>query len=135
MRVFIVEDSDLLRDRITQSLIGVKQIQVIGSAREADVAIKQIQELEPDLILLDIRLQQGNGFQVLETIQALERIPIIVVLTIFAYPQIRQKFLATGADYFFDKSTEFSQALGLIRTLAQSPERSSDPDKKNTRRA
>jgi DNA-binding NarL/FixJ family response regulator len=119
MRVFIVEDSQILLDRILQYFARENQIEVIGSSAEAANAIAEITRLKPDLVLLDIRLRQGNGFQVLQAVKKSVRSPIVIILTNFSYIQYSEKFLAQGADYFFDKSTEFNQAIDVVRELAR----------------
>lgn len=119
MRVFIVEDSQILLDRILQYFARENQIEVIGSSAEAANAIAEITRLKPDLVLLDIRLRQGNGFQVLQAVKKSARSPIVIILTNFSYIQYSEKFLAQGADYFFDKSTEFNQAIDVVRELAR----------------
>jgi DNA-binding NarL/FixJ family response regulator len=117
MKIFIVEDSAVLRDRLIMQITRNKNAQIIGTADEAVGAIDQIREVNPDLVVLDIRLRQGNGYQVLKAIKTVGKPPIVLVLTNFPYPQYRQIFLSSGADYFFDKSTEFDRALDVLKQL------------------
>ena len=117
MKIFLVEDSAVLRDRLMSQLARQENAQVIGSADDATGAIEQIQRLNPDLVILDIRLRQGNGYQVLKAIKTHGKPPTIVVLTNFPYPQYRQVFLANGAEFFFDKSTEFDSAMDCLSKL------------------
>lgn len=117
MKIFIVEDSAVLRDRLMLQLARKKNAEVIGSADDASSAIEQIQRLCPDLVILDIRLRQGNGYQVLKAIKSRGKPPTILVLTNFPYPQYREIFLANGAEYFFDKSTEFDSAMDCLTKL------------------
>lgn len=117
MKIFIVEDSAVLRDRLMLQIARKKNANVVGTADDASGAIEQIQRLNPDLVILDIRLRQGNGYQVLKAIKTRGKPPIIVVLTNFPYPQYREIFLANGAEYFFDKSTEFDNAMDCLTKL------------------
>ncbi len=114
MKVFVVEDSSLLRERLIRTLNGINGVQVSGSADTAQEAIQAIRQTQPDAIILDIRLREGTGYQVLEAVKKPSPPPLVIVLTNFAYPQYRKKYLDGGADYFFDKSNEFHQVVVVL---------------------
>lgn len=126
MNVFVVEDSSLLRERLVRTLTGIADVQVSGFADTAAEAIQQIQTLRPDAIILDIRLRQGTGFQVLEACKVPGRPPLVIVLTNFAYPQYRKKYIDAGADFFFDKSNEFGKVVEVL-TEQLKKENAKDP--------
>lgn len=111
----MVEDSSLLRERLIRTLTGIEGIRVNGFAETAEEAIQQIQLGHPDAIILDIRLRQGTGFQVLQACKVPDKAPLFIVLTNFAYPQYRKKYLDAGADFFFDKSNEFDQVVVVLK--------------------
>lgn len=115
MNVFVVEDSSLLRERLLGTLKEVEGVRVIGFAETASEAIEQIQELNPDAVILDIRLRQGTGLQVLQACKVRGKPPLVIVLTNFAYPQYRKKFLDAGAEFFLDKSNEFDQVAPVLQ--------------------
>ncbi len=117
IKIYLVEDSGLLRERLIHTLSGIKGLEICGFSDSAEQAIQQIRQTETDIIILDIRLRQGNGFQVLKALKKPGQPPTIIVLTNFAYPQYRKKFLEAGADYFFDKSSEFAQVPLIVRAL------------------
>ncbi len=127
MRVFVVEDSESVRERLVKIISGIPGVQVNGWAGDADDATKKILQSRPDVVVLDIRLNQSTGFDVLEHVKKSERPPVIIVLTNFPYPQYRKKYLGSGADYFFDKSTEFDQAIGTLKKLVKSSGPASSP--------
>jgi DNA-binding NarL/FixJ family response regulator len=114
MNVFVVEDSSLLRERLIRNLTGIHGVEVAGYSDTAEEAIQQIQAVHPDAIILDIRLRQGTGFQVLQAVKTKGKPPLVIVLTNFAYPQYRNKYIEAGADYFFDKSNEFDQVVVIL---------------------
>lgn len=130
MRIYLVEDSDLLRERLVSSFSGIRGVEVAGFSDSADQAILQIQQSQPDVIILDIRLRQGNGFQVLQSIKKPGQPPTVIVLTNFAYTQYRKRFLDAGADYFFDKSSEFSNVNSVLEELLVKYDDQSDRSKK-----
>jgi DNA-binding NarL/FixJ family response regulator len=75
--------------------------------------------LEPDLILFDIRLKAGTGFDVLKALQDRHLLPTAMkaVLTNHANAEYEQLSFRLGADRFFDKSSEISHVLPLIGAL------------------
>lgn len=118
MNLFIVENSNYLRERLTRLVVRRPGVQVIGHAATTRDAVEGIQRLQPDVVLLDIRLDQGNGLDVLKQLKSRGQSPVFIVLTNYAYPQYRERFLASGADYFYDKSAELDlmlQTLDMLR--------------------
>jgi DNA-binding NarL/FixJ family response regulator len=119
MKVFIVENSTSLQERLGRLLSGLRGVRVVGYAAAAADAVEKIVETRPAVVLLDIRLDQGTGYEVLEEVKARQQHPVVIVLTNYPYPQYRKKYLEAGADYFFDKSTELDSVLGLLKTLSR----------------
>jgi DNA-binding NarL/FixJ family response regulator len=117
MKVLIVENSPYLQERLDRILSGVKGVRVVGSAATASQAVEMIHESEPDVVTLDIRLDEGSGYEVLEDLRARSHRPVVIVLTNYPYPQYREKYLGAGANYFFDKSTELNSFLDVLTTL------------------
>lgn len=118
MKVFLVDDARIIRQRLAKILATVKGVQIIGEAVDADDAIQAIRCLRPDVVILDLQLARGTGFDVLEAVKHDPSAPIVILLTNFPYPSFRQKCLAAGADFFFDKSTEFQKIPNVLLQLS-----------------
>jgi DNA-binding NarL/FixJ family response regulator len=118
LRVFAVDDSAILRQRLVEMLSELERVEVVGEAEGRDEAIAEITHLEPDVVILDIRLQQGNGIEVLTEIKKSKASPIVIMLTNYPHTQFREKCIQAGADYFFYKATEFSKVKEVVRDLA-----------------
>ncbi|MFL7794334.1 MAG: response regulator transcription factor [Anaerolineae bacterium] len=122
LKVFIAEDSTLVCQRLIDMLSeleGPEAVELIGRAEDAQEAVEAIQRLNPDVAILDICLAEGSGIQVLEAIKSNGTSPVVIMLTAFPYPQYRTKCLEAGADYFFDKLTEFDQVAGVVAELCK----------------
>lgn len=117
LRIFLVDDSRLVVERLIALLATVEGVQIIGSARTTSAAIRGIQHLLPDLVILDFQLTDGTGIHVLKAIKQGTTPPLVLMLTNFAYPQYRTECVQWGADYFFDKSQDFEQVVGTCRHL------------------
>lgn len=80
IRALIIEDSRLARKELTELLKAFPNIELIGEAGDAAVALKLIDDLNPDLIFLDIHLPGKNGFEIL---QEMESVPAVIFTTAF----------------------------------------------------
>ena len=119
MNIFIVDDSETLCDRIADSLSEIPGVEIAGYADNPEDAVKFIKEQKPDLITLDIRLERGNGIDVLYQAKLEDPSPIIIIFTNYPYPHYRKRCEEEGADYFFNKSGEFDDLLNVVKELAQ----------------
>ena len=120
MKIFLVDDSAVIRQRLTRLIAEIKEVTVIGESANAQEAIVAILKQKPDVVLLDIHLlDDGSGIQVLQTIKQSKPAPKVIMLTNYPYPQYRQKCLEAGADFFFVKSTEFDQVVPALRNMIQ----------------
>jgi DNA-binding NarL/FixJ family response regulator len=119
MRVFIADDSEILRVRLIDMLSEIEGIEIVGQAQESLDAIRRIEELNPHIVILDIRMPRTNGIEVLEAIKKDDESPKVIIFTNYPYPQYREKCMNLGADYFFDKSAEFEKLVDTVKYLTQ----------------
>lgn len=114
LRIFIVDDSAIVRDRLTSLLAELESVKIIGYAENSAQATDEILQSKPDIVILDIFLNGGNGITVLKNIRGKKIQSKIIVLTNYAQEQYRKKCFEEGADYFFDKSIEFDKIVDII---------------------
>jgi DNA-binding NarL/FixJ family response regulator len=118
LRVFLVEDSVSLRERLGDFLTEPGKIEMIGFAATESDAVRELSTQAVDVAIVDLNLKEGTGLGVIESIRAqhAKAPPTIIVLTNYAFPEFEAACLERGADYFFDKSTQF----GAVKVLLQS---------------
>ncbi len=118
LSVVLVEDSPVVRERLAEMLDGEPDVQVIGQYEDAESAIDGIRVGRPHVVLLDIKLSGSNGMQVMKFVA--EELPDVkvIVLTNYAEPQYRVRFLAAGALEVLDKSNEFARVPAMLREIA-----------------
>jgi DNA-binding NarL/FixJ family response regulator len=125
MKILIADDSLVVRDRLvtllTEALHGVE---VVGQAKDATEARSLAEELRPDVAILDIRMPKGSGADVLLDIKKLNPVPKVIILTNYPHPENKKKCIDRGADYFFDKSTEFKKVVSVLRGMLRGPAKS-----------
>jgi len=118
LRVFLVEDSALTRERLIEEIACARETEFVGCAESESDAVDKLSKLECDAIVLDINLARGSGFMVLKSVRANRaHRPQIIVFTSYAYPYYRQLSLEMGADFFLDKATDFKRLLEIIEEL------------------
>ena len=114
MRVFLVEASALVRERLQRVLVDYPCVQMLGSCDCAREAEGHAQRLRPDLIILDLSLREGNGFQLLRAISRWSFQPEVMVLTNDAGEPFRRAAYGLGVRHFYDKALEFEQAVDAL---------------------
>lgn len=134
MKVLIVDDSALVRERLTTILSEVRGVQIVGEAKDSDGAKVGINKLKPNVVILDIRMPNGSGIEVLGKIKESQTPPVVIMLTNYPYPQYRKKCMEAGADFFFDKSTEFEKVAEVLKELVRNS-KGERPDEDKGRRS
>jgi DNA-binding NarL/FixJ family response regulator len=119
VKLFIADDSDVLRNSLSQMISEIKGVKIVGEASDAVATLKAVERLKPDALILDIRMPGGDGILVLEALKRKEKPPLVIVFTNYPYLQYRKKALDAGADYFFYKATEFGMLIDLLKKLAR----------------
>ena len=118
LRILIADDSAFIRVRLAGMLDSIDGVEVVGDAESMHGAVAAITELKPDIVILDLHLSDGSGLEVLAQVQAERPGLKAIVLTNYPLPAYRDRCRDLGTEYFFDKSTEFAQAVELVRQLA-----------------
>ena len=116
MKVFLVEDAPLLRERLAALIASVPGATTVGQATAAQEAIEAIRAAAPDAVVLDLHLHEGNGFDVLHVLRKEAPQIDVYVVTNFANDSYRQVAARLGARGFFDKSTEFDKLREALAT-------------------
>ena len=109
--LLIMEDAGHIRRLIIDMLSDIHEITTFLQAEDAASAAKIIKEDQPAIAILDINVPGSaglsNGIDVLKLAKALYPQMIVIMLTNHANERYRLACKQAGADYFFDKSTEF----------------------------
>lgn len=116
-KFLIADDSALLRERFARMLTEINGVEWIGEAADWVEVREWIPVLQPDVLILDLRLPSGRGLEMLHWIRRNGWGAVVIVLTNLPYPQYRERCLAAGADYFFDKAEEFECVKHTIVNL------------------
>jgi DNA-binding NarL/FixJ family response regulator len=121
IKVFIAEDSPMIRERVAELLDQIGGVNVVGEAETAAQAIDGILQTRPHCVVLDYQLDGGTGIEVMRAVHPVSPGTIFVVLTNHASKQYRLRCIEAGASWFLDKSTEFRKVKDVIAGLGASP--------------
>lgn len=119
MKVFLVEDSPLIRERLHAVIAEIGVARVVAEAEDPPAAIAGITRLRPDVVVLDLNLNGGCGLQVLRAVKEAPDDTRVMVLSNHADPFHRRKCLGLGAEWFFDKTLEFERVGQTLRGLSR----------------
>ncbi len=119
IRTLIVDDNAGFRRRVKEFLASEPDIEVIGEAADGREAILKARELQPDLVLMDVRMPGINGLEA--TRQLKDEMPKlkVIILTIYDLQEYREAALASGASGYVVKKNLVQELLPAIRRVAQ----------------
>lgn len=115
--VFIVDDSPQLTEMLGELIVDPGRVEIAGTADSAQRAIDDIHRLNPDMVIVDLQLKDGNGFDVVKAIRSLpnNENTVIVLFTNHLAGEFRNHAMKLGADFFLDKSRDHARIVDLIR--------------------
>lgn len=119
MKFFLVEDSLEVRELIAITVQNAGG-EVAGAAVNKEMALRDIAITRPDIMVIDIRLQQGNAFDVIRAVK--EQYPeiAIIVLTAESKKLFETISLQIGAGYYFEKSVnDFERFQQFIKKIVK----------------
>lgn len=119
MKVFIVDDSRVVVERLAGLLDEVPGALLVGQAGDVPEAVHGIQKMKPDALILDLHMPGGSGLDVLRAIRTDHPDLYVVICTNYPHPEYREECLTAGANLFLDKSTEFEMIPRILRELTQ----------------
>jgi DNA-binding NarL/FixJ family response regulator len=118
LSVFLVEDSPLVCERLEALLASVAGVVTVGRAIGADEATRSILAGRPDAVVLDLKLAQGSGFDVLHAVHDQAPEIDVYVLSNLAAEPYRRRAERLGARGFFDKTHEFEHVRQTLAARA-----------------
>lgn len=118
LRVLLIEDSPLIRERLAETIAVAGRIEIVGQADSEQAAIGLVGSTIWHAMVLDLQLRHGTGLGVLRALVSM-RPPgaRVIVLTNYAFPQYRARSLALGADHFLDKAREYHRVREILDAL------------------
>jgi len=117
MKVFVVDHSTPVRKRIIDILSELEGVEIVGEAEDAIAAAVLIRESQPEVVILDVQMPAFTGIDLLNSLKSNDHVPVTIALTNYPYPQYRKKCQEAGAQFVFDKSSEFEKITEVFREM------------------
>ena len=119
LKVLVVDESLIVRDRLIELVSELEDIEIVGQEENLIQARELIKKVKPNAIILDICLPDESCMELLKEIKKTDSNCRVIIFTSHTFPQYREKCLAAGVDFFFDKSTEFQKIPEALSQWAQ----------------
>jgi two-component system, NarL family, response regulator DevR len=117
-RIVLVDDHAIVREGLQTMLDAEDDLEVVGQAGSIAQAILRVKQLQPDLVLLDVQLPDGNGVDACAEIKLIAPDTKVLMLTSFADQGLLDKAIAAGAAGYLLKRVKPADLLGGIRKAA-----------------
>jgi DNA-binding NarL/FixJ family response regulator len=125
MKVFIADDSSAIVARLADLLQEVPGVELVGRAGNVPEAVRGINIMNPDAVILDLQMPGGSGLDVLRAVRVDHPYLQVLVCTNYPYRNYREECLSAGANFFLDKATEFEKIPEILYELVKKETRSS----------
>jgi len=104
LRIVIADDSGIIREHLQRAISRTKGLKLVGAAENGVEALSLVQELNPDVAILDISMPHKNGLEVLKEIRRNDSSTVIIMFTGETSELLKNTCLEQGANHFFCKS-------------------------------
>ena len=117
--VLIADDNQEFSHTLSTYINAQDDMQVVGMARDGEEAIEIMQDITPDVVLLDVIMPHLDGLGVLEKISTMQinKKPICIMLSAVGQDKITQKAIALGAEYYVVKPFDIELLMKRIREI------------------
>ncbi len=123
LSVLVMDDAPVVRRLIVKLVNGIKGVDTVLQAGDAPSAVALMEEHSPEIAILDIKVPGGqglrNGIDVLRAMKVAQPDMAVIMLTNHATPRYKTECEQAGANYFFDKSSEFDKLPLVIEELVE----------------
>ena len=119
--VLLVDDHDLIRKGLRHAFERDRQFEVVGEAATAAEGVRQAGALQPDVVIMDLRLPDGSGLEATRALRKSSTTMGIVVLTMYAGDDQLFGALEAGASAFVPKTAPADEVVAAARHAASAP--------------
>lgn len=118
IRVMLVDDQTLVRQGVRSLLALAEGIDVVAEAADGRQAVEQIPQIQPDVVLMDMRMPVMSGLEAVQTLARLGQLPPTIILTTFDDDQLVLAGIKAGAKGYLLKDVSLEQLVGAIQAVA-----------------
>ncbi|MET0012669.1 MAG: response regulator [Sedimenticola sp.] len=123
MRILVVEDNTIVAGLIISTIKDLPGDIEVDLATTAAEAVGMVETLEPDIVTLDIRLAEGDGYEVLSAIKHLPHSPRVIVLSNESHDEVSGRCMILGAERYFEKGSQFNMFISVLSDWTHTAQR------------
>jgi two-component system, NarL family, response regulator DevR len=116
--VFLLDDHEIVRRGIRDLLEAEGDIEIVGEASTAEQAVGRVHALDPDVAVLDVRLEEGNGIEACRDIRSLHPRTACLILTSFSDDEALFQAILAGAAGYLLKQIRTNDLVDAVRRVA-----------------
>lgn len=117
IRILLVDDHPMVREGLRARLSSVPRLRVVGEAGEAAEALRQLDLHQPDVVLQDVGLKDGNGIDLVPAMLARQPALRVLMFSMYDNPEYVQRALQAGARGYVLKETPAEEVLAAIEAV------------------
>ena len=118
IKVYLVDDQNLVRQGVRALLEIAEGIEVVGEAQGGKMAVENIPEINPDVVLLDMRMPEMSGLDVLHELKKIDKLPPTIILTTFDDDELVLAGVKSGAMGYLLKDVPLEDLVDGIKQVA-----------------
>lgn len=118
IEVYLVDDHEVVRQGLRTLLAGAEDIEVVGEAGSVGMALAEVVEAPPDVLVLDVRLPDGSGVEVCREVRSRHPEVAAVMLTSFSDDEAVYEAIMAGAAGYLLKETRGTDLVDAVRRVA-----------------
>ena len=119
IRLMVVDDHEIVRSGLKVILEPETDLEVVGEASSAEEAVQRVPQLEPDVILMDVRMEEMSGIEACRLIKSSYPRTNVLMLTSFGEEEAVMSSIMAGASGYLLKNTGRSDLIKAIRAAAE----------------
>ena len=121
-RIFLIDEHQPSREMLARRLASCPEIEVVGNTDDAEEGLRQVSQLRPDLVLLDVKMKKADGMAVCRRVCSSSNGVKVAVLTSYSDPEERRQTYLAGASGYLLKDIDTPKLAQWIRLLGSAPD-------------
>ncbi len=117
IRIFLIDEHRPSREILARRLASCPDMEVVGNTEDAEEGLRQVNQLRPDLVLLDVKMKKADGMAVCRRVCSSSNGVKVAVLTSYSDPEERRQTYLAGASGYLLKEVDTPKLAQWIRLL------------------